>query len=241
MILNQVNDYVKNYIGEGKGPKNFAKEYLERRSKYKNSLKVNNQNFEDELLTPAQAINPNREPETNDGWINDDTPHNVTILPLCCRTLFVSLSGKAKDNQSCHAGEYNLQTQGTNSFLSWKHVNENTSIWYDCKNGIWRIGHTKNCGSDICTLFIKSQDSCPHKIKGVWTVWYVADYISNDGWLNDDTPNNVKVGELCCKILVVTLSGMAEEHLNSCEGEYILQSLDINSYMSWKHVCIVST
>ena len=43
---------------------------MERRSKYKNSLKVNNQNFEDELLTPAQAINPNREPETNDGWIN---------------------------------------------------------------------------------------------------------------------------------------------------------------------------
>ena len=68
--LQQVNDYVKNYIGEGKGPKNFAKEYLERRSKYKNSLKVNNQNFEDELLTPAQAINPNREPESNDGWIN---------------------------------------------------------------------------------------------------------------------------------------------------------------------------
>merc|ERR1719370_1837698 len=65
----EVNDYVKNYIGEGKGPKNFAKEYLERRSKYKNSLKGNNQNFEDELLTPAQAINPNRESE-NDGWIN---------------------------------------------------------------------------------------------------------------------------------------------------------------------------
>ena len=68
-IVFQVNDYVKNYIGEGKGPKNFAKEYLERRSKYKNSLKGNNQNFEDELLTPAQAINPNRESE-NDGWIN---------------------------------------------------------------------------------------------------------------------------------------------------------------------------
>ena len=65
-----MNDYVKNYIGEGKGPKNFAKEYLERRSKYKNSLKSNHQHFDDELLTPAQAINPNRESENNDGWVN---------------------------------------------------------------------------------------------------------------------------------------------------------------------------
>ena len=66
LLIYQVNDYVKNYIGEGKGPKNFAKEYLERRSKYKNSLKQN-QKIEDDLLTPAQAINPNREPD--DGFI----------------------------------------------------------------------------------------------------------------------------------------------------------------------------
>ena len=60
--LHQVNDYVKNYIGDGKAPKNFAKEYIERRSKWRNSLKSNRQNFEDDLLTPAAAINPN-EPE----------------------------------------------------------------------------------------------------------------------------------------------------------------------------------
>jgi len=68
----EVNDYVKNYIGEGKGPKTFAKEYLERRSKYKNSLKCASQNAEDDLLTPAQAINPNRESE-NDGWLGAGT------------------------------------------------------------------------------------------------------------------------------------------------------------------------
>ena len=56
-----MNDYVKNYIGDGKGPKNFAKEYIERRSKWKNSLK-SVRNNEDELLKPAAAINPN-EPE----------------------------------------------------------------------------------------------------------------------------------------------------------------------------------
>ena len=74
----QVNDYVKNYIGEGKGPKNFAKEYLERRSKYKNSLKCATLNVEDDLLTPAQAINPNRESE-NDGWVGAGTSGGTGI------------------------------------------------------------------------------------------------------------------------------------------------------------------
>jgi len=54
----EVNDYVKNYIGDGKGPKNFAKEYVERRSKWRNALK-SKKRFEDDLLTPAAAINPN--------------------------------------------------------------------------------------------------------------------------------------------------------------------------------------
>ena len=39
---------------------------MERRSKYKNSLKCANQKVEDDLLTPAQAINPNL--EADDGW-----------------------------------------------------------------------------------------------------------------------------------------------------------------------------
>ena len=62
-MLFQVNDYVKSYVGEGKGPKNFAKEYMERRSKWKNSLKTA-QMPEDDLLTPAQAINPNAPDDT---------------------------------------------------------------------------------------------------------------------------------------------------------------------------------
>ena len=57
-----MNDYVKNYIGDGKGPKNFAKEYVERRSKYRNAMK-SVKKFEDDLLTPAAAINPNEPDE----------------------------------------------------------------------------------------------------------------------------------------------------------------------------------
>ena len=61
-IYFQVNDYVKNYIGDGKGPKNFAKDYVERRSKWRNALK-SKKKFEDDLLTPAAAINPNNDDE----------------------------------------------------------------------------------------------------------------------------------------------------------------------------------
>ena len=50
---------MKSYIGEGKSAKTFAKEYLERRSRFNAALKARNQRHEDDLLTPAQAINPN--------------------------------------------------------------------------------------------------------------------------------------------------------------------------------------
>ena len=53
-----MTDYVKSYIGEGKSAKNFAKEYLERRSRSRNAAKQRRQ-YEDDLLTPAAAVNPN--------------------------------------------------------------------------------------------------------------------------------------------------------------------------------------
>jgi len=54
----EVHDYVKSYIGEGKAPKKFANEYLERRSRWKNSQKNQGKYYDDDLLTPATAINP---------------------------------------------------------------------------------------------------------------------------------------------------------------------------------------
>ena len=53
-----MTDYVKSYIGESKSAKNFAKEYPERRSRYRNAAKQRRQ-YEDDLLTPAAAVNPN--------------------------------------------------------------------------------------------------------------------------------------------------------------------------------------
>jgi len=51
----EVNDYVKNYIGEGKAHKRFAADYLEKRSQVKNALK-NNNTTADDLTSPATAL-----------------------------------------------------------------------------------------------------------------------------------------------------------------------------------------
>ena len=53
----QVHDYVKSYVGEGKIQKQFAIDYLERRSRWKNAKKRGTK-YEDDLTTPALAITP---------------------------------------------------------------------------------------------------------------------------------------------------------------------------------------
>lgn len=58
---------MKEYIGEGKSAKHFAKEYVERRSRYKNALKQAGNRFGDDLLTPAAAINPGDDFELSAG------------------------------------------------------------------------------------------------------------------------------------------------------------------------------
>lgn len=52
-----VHDYVKSYVGEGKAQKKFATDYLERRSRWKNSLK-SGARYEDDLTVPASALSP---------------------------------------------------------------------------------------------------------------------------------------------------------------------------------------
>lgn len=53
----EVHDYVKSYVGEGKAQKKFAVDYLERRSRWKNSLKGGTK-YEDEMTSTAHALNP---------------------------------------------------------------------------------------------------------------------------------------------------------------------------------------
>ena len=98
--LFQVNDYVKNYIGDGKGPKNFAKDYVERRSKWRNALK-SKKKFEDDLLTPAAAINPN----------NDDEVRN-SIFQFNC--FFVRFRCPFFRQKSCSAAELRILSRNRN-------------------------------------------------------------------------------------------------------------------------------
>jgi PERQ amino acid-rich with GYF domain-containing protein len=60
----EVGDYVRSYLGDGKEAKEFSREFLERRSRWKNARKEggaggSGRDFEDNLCRPASAINPN--------------------------------------------------------------------------------------------------------------------------------------------------------------------------------------
>lgn len=52
----EVHDYIRSYLGDSKEVKEFAKQYLERRSKARNAQKEKHD--EDNILAPAPAINP---------------------------------------------------------------------------------------------------------------------------------------------------------------------------------------
>ncbi|KAH8395729.1 hypothetical protein KR222_001389 [Zaprionus bogoriensis] len=53
----EVKDYVRIYLGEGKDSSDFAKQFLERRSKYKNLQRAQNAH-NDDMCKPAPAITP---------------------------------------------------------------------------------------------------------------------------------------------------------------------------------------
>ncbi|OXA51693.1 GRB10-interacting GYF protein 2 [Folsomia candida] len=57
----EVGDYVRSYLGDGKEAKEFSREFLERRSRWKNARKGDGltSSMEDNLCRPASAINPN--------------------------------------------------------------------------------------------------------------------------------------------------------------------------------------
>ena len=79
LLYHQVHDYVKSYVGEGKAQKKFATDYLERRSRWKNSLK-GGARYEDDLTVPASALSPG------------DGEFQVSYLLLLVNTLIVCFS-----------------------------------------------------------------------------------------------------------------------------------------------------
>jgi len=57
----EVSDYVRSYLGDGREAREFSREFLERRSRWKNARKGRDDGevAEDNLCRPASAVNPN--------------------------------------------------------------------------------------------------------------------------------------------------------------------------------------
>lgn len=58
----EVSDYVRSYLGDGREAREFSREFLERRSRWKNARKGRDDGeaSEDNLCRPASAVNPNQ-------------------------------------------------------------------------------------------------------------------------------------------------------------------------------------
>ncbi|XP_070206912.1 GRB10-interacting GYF protein 2-like isoform X2 [Littorina saxatilis] len=69
----EVHDYVKNYLGEGKNAREFGKQFLEKRSHYKNKARNEKRQEEESIWGPAPALNPREgrgavQPSASDGF-----------------------------------------------------------------------------------------------------------------------------------------------------------------------------
>jgi len=53
----ELHDYVRSYLGDGTAAREFGKQFVERRSRWKNAAR--RQDSEDNMCGPARAVNPN--------------------------------------------------------------------------------------------------------------------------------------------------------------------------------------
>jgi PERQ amino acid-rich with GYF domain-containing protein len=74
----EVQDYVRSYLGESREAKEFAKQFLEQRSRWRQLQRSVQQGEEDNMCIPAKAVNP--------GQATDFHEVKVTILII----IFVS-------------------------------------------------------------------------------------------------------------------------------------------------------
>ncbi|KAH9512316.1 hypothetical protein Btru_039154 [Bulinus truncatus] len=57
----EVQDYIKTYLGDNKESKDFAKKFIEKRNKFRNQARLVKQQEEDSIWGPAPAINPHNQ------------------------------------------------------------------------------------------------------------------------------------------------------------------------------------
>lgn len=60
----EVKDYVRQYLGEGEGASDFARQFLERRSKWRSERR--SKPVADDMCAPAPAVNPTPQQSSHD-------------------------------------------------------------------------------------------------------------------------------------------------------------------------------
>ena len=60
------------------------------------------------------------------------------------------MSGEAEKYQSSKSGTYLLQMTPINGYPCWKKTSGKYAVWFDNKNGNWKVGLVDEIGSTLC-------------------------------------------------------------------------------------------
>lgn len=83
-----INDYVRSYLGNGQDAREFAKNFVERRSKWRNAQKK--AIAEDDMCKPAQAVNPNDGDFLEVKVLSPEKLFKIFIFALICDYMFLT-------------------------------------------------------------------------------------------------------------------------------------------------------
>merc|ERR1719285_1351255 len=103
----EVHDYIKSYVGEEKAQKKFAVDYLERRSRWKRSLKTGAA-YEDDLTTPANALIPGDTEEFKEAGKKGKKTGKATSAKVKGKQDMSHLLGFSVSGQGVNRGELDM-------------------------------------------------------------------------------------------------------------------------------------
>ena len=93
--------------------------------------------------------------------------------------LTVELKGEAKDAQGARAGFYTLGPNSVNGRSHWLQDSGTNAIWYDKKNGKWKIGDQDDISSSTAGIYTSEDVAGPQEA----TTW---EYLSDGKWIISD-------------------------------------------------------
>ncbi len=75
----EVQEYVRLYLGEGKDAKEFAKQFLDQRSRWRQMQRNVQQYEEDNMCIPAKAINPGQSSDFHEVKVTFDLNRLIIV------------------------------------------------------------------------------------------------------------------------------------------------------------------